>query len=142
MTQCKFCNGNLEEIKRFNYWTVYLNDNQYYLGRLFLALNRHGPESTPELTKEEWDELKIILDKTTLAVNDLFNVDLFSYLTLQNKDRNHFHVHLFPRYENEREFNEEIFKDENWGKAPVPSPPKEIKQETLQKIKQTIQEKI
>ena len=54
--ECIFCDGKLEKylIKKFEYWQVYLNPNQYYLGRVYITLNRHGPESTIELTDEEW----------------------------------------------------------------------------------------
>ena len=142
MEQCIFCDGKLEENKiiRYNYWTIYLNDNQYYLGRVYVALNRHGPENTLSLNEGEWLELKSVLDKITRTLSRGFEVDLFNYLVLQNKDRNHFHVHIIPRYENERQFNDEIFKDENWGKPPIPAPEKKIKKDTLNKLKKLILE--
>ena len=140
MEQCIFCNGKLEQNKiiKYNYWTIYLNDNQYYFGRIYVALNRHGPENTLSLNEDEWHELKSVLDKITRILSRSFEVDLFSYLVLQNKDRNHFHVHLIPRYNREIRFNDEIFKDENWGKAPIPTPEKKIKKDTLTKLKKMI----
>ena len=98
MVECKFCNGELDKflIKKFNYWTIYLNKNQSYLGRVYVVLNRHGPEDTIGLTEEEWKELKVVEDKVTNALKLLYNPDLMNYLTIQTKDRNHFHVHIFP----------------------------------------------
>ncbi len=114
MEKCIFCDGELEKfsIKRFNYWTVYLNKDQYYLGRVYVALNRHGPEDTVNLTKEEWEELKLVNDNLTKILKFLYNYDLISYLTLQNKDRNHFHVHIIPKYKDKREFHGREFEDE------------------------------
>jgi diadenosine tetraphosphate (Ap4A) HIT family hydrolase len=142
--QCKFCEGKLKDlfIKKFRHWTVYLHDNQYYLGRTFTVLNRHGPESTLSLSKEEWEELKVVLDKVTKSIQDNFKPDLFSYLVLQNKDRHHFHFHVIPRYEKERKVDGEIFKDENWGKSPIPSPDRKTNKEIIEKIKNFILNKL
>jgi len=142
--ECKFCEGKLEEflIKKFKYWTVYLNSHQDCLGRMFVVLNRHGPETTAGLTKEEWEELKIVEDKVTNALKELFKPDLMSYLTLQNKDRNHFHVHIFPRYEGKREIHGQEFIDEMWPKPPIPSPKKEFEKEILMEIIKDIKMKL
>jgi len=140
--KCKFCDGELDEllIKKFNYWTIYLNNNQSTLGRMFVVLNRHGLEDTLQLTNEEWTELKEVFDKLTEIIKSLYNHDLMNYLVLQLKDRNHFHMHLVPRYKDKREVHGEMFEDE-WGKPPVPSPKKELNKEILIKIKEDIKEK-
>ena len=142
MAECIFCSRALRKLKilKYNYWTIYLNDNQYYLGRIYVTLNRHGPENTLSLNGVEWGEFKSILDKVTLIVGRLFEVDLFNYLVLQNKDRNHFHMHVIPRYQKERRLNEEVFRDESWGKPPFPSPNKKINEETFNMIKKLILE--
>jgi len=134
--ECIFCDGKLKEfiIKKFKYWTIYLNENQYYLGRVYIALNRHGSESTVELGKLEWIEFKDIIDKITKIVKKLYNYNLMNYLILQNKDRNHFHMHLIPRYESSRFFYGKEFKDELWGKPPIPTPKIEFDKELLMKI--------
>ena len=46
------------------------------------------------------NEYKEIIDKVTKVQSSLYKHDLMNYATLQNKDRNHFHVHLIPRYKN------------------------------------------
>lgn len=139
--KCRFCDGELEktEIKKFNYWTVYLHPNQSYLGRVYVILNRHGPGDTTELTAEEWKESKEIMDRLTKVLKSLYNPNFFSYLVLQNKDRNHFHFHIMPRYKEKREKYGEEFKDEMWGEGeipsgPIPSPKNKPGEEVLNKI--------
>ncbi|MBI2045253.1 hypothetical protein HYT23_04300 [Candidatus Pacearchaeota archaeon] len=134
---CKFCDGELEKyfIRKFDYWTIYLAENQYYLGRVYVVLNRHGPEKTIELTKGEWNELKEISDKLTIVLASLYKYDLAHYIISQMRDRYHFHMHLIPRYENVRNFYGEEFKDEMWGKPPFPTPKREFSEEILMQIK-------
>lgn len=141
---CIFCDGKLEKyfIKKFNYWNVYLNENQSFLGRVYVALSRHGPESTNELTKDEWDEFKIVLDKLTKAFKSLYTFDLMNYAVLQNKDRHHFHMHLVPRYSSVRTFYGTEFKDESWGKPPFPAPKSQFDEKLLTKIKEDIKKLI
>jgi len=147
--ECRFCEGELEkvQIKKFNYWTVYLHPNQSYLGRVYIMLNRHGPGDTTELTKEEWEESKEIMDKITKSLKFLYNPDLISYLVLQNKDRNHFHFHIMPRYKDKRSMYGEDFLDEMWGEenipfGPIPSPKNKPSEEVLSKIINDIREMI
>jgi len=141
---CIFCDGKLEKylIKKFDYWTVYLNENQYYLGRVYVTLNRHGPESTTELTDQEWQEFKRVIDKITKVLKYLYKYDLMNYATLQNVDRNHFHMHLIPRYIDARIVYGEEFKDELWGKPPFPAPKKEVSEKLLMNIKEGIQKEL
>ncbi len=146
---CRFCKGELEkvQIKKFNYWTVYLNPNQSYLGRVYIILNRHGPGDTTTLTDEEWTELKEIMDKFIKALKSLYSPDLISYLVLQNSDRNHFHFHIFPRYKEKRVMHGEDFVDELWEEGslpsgPNPSPKKKTSEEVLNKIIKDIRELI
>ncbi|AJF63035.1 MAG: hypothetical protein QT11_C0001G0907 [archaeon GW2011_AR20] len=143
--ECIFCEGKLEKylIKKFEHWIVYLNPQQYYLGRVYVVLNRHEPENTFELTDEEWKEFKEVIDKVTKVLKSLYKYDLMNYLTLQNKDRNHFYMHLIPRYKDIRIVNGgEEFKDELWGNPPFPSPKKEVEEKLLQKIKEDIQKEL
>jgi len=144
METCIFCDGELEKyiIKKFEYWIVYLNPDQYYVGRIYIALSRHGPESTIELKKEEWQELKEIIDKVTKVQSSLYKHDLMNYATLQNKDRNHFHVHLIPRYIDSRIVYGEEFKDEFWGKPPFGYNKKEFSESLLMKIKEDIKKEL
>ena len=142
--KCIFCDGDLEKyfVKKFEYWNVYLNPNQYHLGRVYVALNRHGPESTLELTDQEWQEFKEVIDKVTKVLKSLYKYDLMNYATLQNVDRNHFHMHLIPRYIDARIVYGEEFRDELWSKPPFPTPKKEFDEKLLIKIKEDIQKEL
>lgn len=142
--ECIFCDKKLEKylIKKFEYWTVYLNPDQYYLGRIYVALNRHGPENTFELRDEEWNEFKQVIDKVAKVQKLLYRYDLVHYLILQMYDRNHFHMHLIPGYKDVRVVYGEEFKDELLGKSPFPSPKKEFDEKLLQKIKEDIQKEL
>lgn len=142
--KCIFCNGKLEKyfIKKFNYWIVYLNPNQYYLGRVYIALNRHSPESTIELSDKEWNEFKQVIDKITKVLKSLYKYDLMNYAVLQNWVRKHFHMHLIPRYVDSKIVYEKEFKDELWGNPPFPTPKKEFDEKLLIKIKEAIQKEL
>ena len=142
--ECIFCDQSLERflIKKFEYWTVYLNENQYYLGRVYITLNRHGPESINDLTKQEWDEFKDIIEKVTKTLGSLYKFDLMNYAMLHNTIRNHFHMHLIPRYVDTRIVHGEEFKDELWGKSPFSAPKKEFDEKLLMKIKEEIQKEL
>ncbi len=144
METCIFCDGNIEKniIKKFEYWNVYLYPNQCYLGRVYIALNKHGPESILELDDREWHEFKIVIDKVAKALKTLYNYDLMNYIILQNKDRNHFHMQLIPRYIDARILHGEEFKDELWGKSPIPTPQKEFSEKILMKIKDDIKKEL
>jgi diadenosine tetraphosphate (Ap4A) HIT family hydrolase len=143
-TECIFCDGKLEKflIRKFAHWTVYLNENQYFLGRVYIVLNRHGPESTTELTEKEWQEYKEVIDRISKIVQTNYNYDLMNYATLQNRDRNHFHLHLIPRYRSQRKINNVEFKDELWNKPPFPTPNNTTDIETLIQIKKEIQKQL
>lgn len=144
MEECIFCSGELEKyfIKKFEYWTVYLYENQYHLGRVYIVLNRHGPESTIELTKLEWDEFKDVIDRVTKSLMSLYKYDLIQYLVSQMRDRNHFHMYLIPRYIDARVAYNEEFKDELWGKPPFPVLKREFDEKVLMKIKEDIRKEL
>ena len=144
-TTCIFCDGKLEKylIKKFEYWGVYLCEDQNYLGRIYIVLKKHGPGEVTELKKEEWDELKDVVDKASKVLQSLYKYDFINYLGLQNNDRNHFHIHLVPRYKDIRIINGgEEFKDERWGHSPFPASKKEFSEKILMKIKEDIQKEL
>ncbi len=144
MENCKFCDKESEKllIKNFDNWKIFLHENQYYPGRIQIILGRHGPETTNELSEEEWIELKKISDKLTKTLQNLYKPDLIHYIVLQNENRYHFYMQLVPRYSETRVIHGEEFKDENWGKVPFPTPKKEFSEKLLLKIKEDIQNEL
>lgn len=94
-------------------WTVQLNKVQCYLGWCEIVLNRHMDDFT-DITKEEQDELFVIIKKLKLALTRSFQSDKFNFSVLGNT-ANHVHMHFIPRYKNERNFKNTTFVDARWG---------------------------
>ena len=67
-----------------------------------------------EATKEEQEELMLILKDLKDATARAFNADWFNYAFLGNETP-HLHGHFVPRYSSDREFNGLTFTDELWG---------------------------
>ena len=139
---CSFCKTDEKSVlKKFKYWTVLLNYNQYYLGRCLIVLNRHL-ENYLEISDDEHKELWDVMHKVNHALTNLFSPDLFNYAVLMNVTR-HVHMHLIPRYQAEREFEGHKFLDERWGKNYVPYPRDyKISDEMFLKIKEALSKEL
>jgi diadenosine tetraphosphate (Ap4A) HIT family hydrolase len=139
MAECQFCNEEKYEknlIKKYNFWKVILNPNQYYLGRLIIVLNRHS-EDFLNTNESERGELFKIMKEISAKLKKIFNPDLFNYTILMNDDR-HLHIHLIPRYKDTRIFENFTFKDENFGHYPKFKHDFSIPEGILNKIKEVI----
>lgn len=135
--ECKYCEGDNQVIKEYNYWRLAIHINQYYLGRCKIILKRHIEDIT-EIKDNERDELFVIMKNLRKAIIDLFGANLFNYASLGNITR-HVHVHIIPRYDHIVKFRGHIFKDENWGRNYAPYPKDFIvSEELLDSIKQRI----
>lgn len=65
------------------------------------------------------DEFFAIGNQIKEALNVLFQPDKMNYAALSNTS-SVLHVHLVPRYQDERRFASIIFKDERWGQNYAP----------------------
>jgi diadenosine tetraphosphate (Ap4A) HIT family hydrolase len=144
MEGCEFCEEKFSDtvIKEYDHWQVQLFLNQYYLGRCLVKLKRHAVDLT-ELREEERKELfDKILPNLKRATDELSDPDLYNYASLRN-DCRHFHLNFIPRYESERSFNGEKFRDENWNShyKPYPSDFK-IKDSTFKEIKENLRKNL
>lgn len=101
-------------VKDFGNWSLYVHDNQCYLGRCYLWCNRADALDLPDATTEEWDELRYILKEVETGLNDLFKPDLLNYAFLGNITH-HLHGHIIPRYARSVQFEGLIFEDKRWG---------------------------
>ncbi len=115
---CLFCNGpeGIEKnlVKRYDNWTVFVNLNQEHLGRCIVKLNRHIVDFF-KITEEERKELfGTVVPELKESLNKAFDPDLFNYASLGNCVR-HLHLHVIPRYKDEREFEGVVFRDKNWN---------------------------
>ena len=82
-------------------WSVYLSDEQDYVGRCILVLNRHCG-SVSELNMSEWMELKTIMDK-------------LEYIYKEAIPNPHLHLHVRPRYKNAIVINDYSYIDEEFA---------------------------
>ena len=142
MDNCPFCENRFEEykIKRYNYWTLYINYEQPYLGRCNLVLNRHL-EDFSQISLQQREELWLLLKKLKKILDLLFNPDLYNYSSLGNVTR-HLHLHIIPRYSTPREIEGFKFIDKRFGKNYAPHEKTNIPKIIVMKIKEQIQEKL
>lgn len=101
------------EIKKFPLWTVFIHPNQCYLGRCFIALNRHEDDFF-DITEKELAEYFSIVKNLRNNMRELFHPDLFNYAILQN-NLNHVHLNFVPRYKDKRIIKNMEFTDARWG---------------------------
>ena len=134
-------NTRLLKIKDFKYWTVYLYPNQYYLGRVFIKANKEIIDLM-DISREERDELFQIGLKVRNVLTSLFRPDKFNYCSLGNIVPQ-LHLHLIPRYNDSRVFENIVFNDDRWGMNYAPYNKEfEIPKEILLKIREVIKENL
>jgi diadenosine tetraphosphate (Ap4A) HIT family hydrolase len=127
----------------FQYWSVYLHPNQYFLGRVYIWCNR--PEAIDlmqDLTPEEWYELRHVGIVAQEAIKKAFNPHLFNQSSLGNETKR-CHVHIVPRYGDTKGFAGIEFPDEvygrNWGTYDKDSDPIKKRPDVHVLIKQVLQ---
>ena len=101
-------------VKEYTHWTVYVHENQGYLGRCVIWCKRDGAFDLTDAIDDERNELHIILKDLRAASIKCFNPDWFNYVFLGNETR-HLHCHLVPRYATPRIFMETKFGDALYG---------------------------
>ncbi len=133
----------LLKIKSYQYWDVYLHENQCYLGRTFILLkDDEGIDDFLAIDGQAREEFFLIGQRIKEALQELFQPDKMNYAALSNVS-DKIHVHLIPRYKEERTFQEIIFKDLRWGQNYAPYDRSFIlKEETLLQIKNALKEKL
>lgn len=122
-------------IKEFKHWTVYLHNNQFYLGRVYIWAKRKDAFDFFDMTKDELKEYFKIGKELRRGFKKLFNPDMYNYATLANVAR-HLHTHVIPRYKEKRKMFGVTFIDKRWGKNYAPQDEDfKITEEVLMKIK-------
>ncbi len=101
-------------IKQYRYWTLYVHDNQQYLGRVYVWCRRDSALDLMDATEEERLELFEILTQVKTSLLKTFKPDWFNYAFLGNETQ-HLHGHIVPRYSTKKEFMGHIFEDKEWG---------------------------
>jgi diadenosine tetraphosphate (Ap4A) HIT family hydrolase len=114
-----------EEEKQFQVyesksWSVFLSDEQDYIGRCILVLKRHCG-SLSELTDDEWEELRDLVCKVEACLKSVLGAALCNWSCLMNsfyKDAvpdPHLHIHVRPRYDKPLTLNGRIYTDSEFG---------------------------
>ncbi|MBO4653332.1 MAG: HIT family protein [Lachnospiraceae bacterium] len=124
MDTCDWCNLS-EEDRQFQLyetksWSVFLSDEQDYIGRCILVLKRHCG-SLSELTEDEWDELRRLVCKVEECLKAVLGATLCNWSCLMNsfyKDvvpNPHLHIHVRPRYDTPVMINGNAYTDDEFG---------------------------
>ena len=124
MESCNWCSLS-EKDKQFlvyesRSWSVFLSDEQDYIGRSILVLKRHC-NSLSELTDDEWDELRILICKLEACLKDVLGATLCNWSCLMNnfyKDSSpdpHLNIHVRPRYDKPVMLDGNTYTDNEFG---------------------------
>lgn len=125
------------KIRDYRHWSVYIYQNQSYLGRCVIWCRRQDALDLADVTAEEKEELFFVLEEMKRALKSVFQTDWFNYAFLGNETR-HLHCHFIPRYASNREFDGIIFEDKKWGHNYKTDKSFIISEKLLGQIKQTI----
>ena len=98
-----------EIILKTKFWTVDLVDDQAYLGRCHVSLNRDCG-TLSDLTNEEWLDFSKVIEELEKGLKKSFDATMFNWACLMNhayKEKNpnpYVHWHFRPRYNHEVAF--------------------------------------
>lgn len=124
MGNCDWCNLSAED-KRFQMyestsWSVFLSDEQDYIGRCVLVLKRHCG-SISELTDDEWEDLRKLICKVENCFKTVLGATLCNWSCLMNsfykvsEPDPHLHIHVRPRYDKPVVINGNTYIDSEFG---------------------------
>lgn len=102
------------KIKDYKYWSVFIHENQSYLGRCVVFCNRKDSYDLTDATSEEREELFFVLKELKKVLTESFHPDWFNFAFLGNETK-HLLCHVVPRYASPREFEGITFTDERYG---------------------------
>lgn len=101
-------------IKEYKYWLINVHENQGYLGRSVIWCKRENALDLTDATKEEQEELFVILKDLKNAIQIAFNPDWCNYAFLGNGAQ-HLHAQFIPRYTKPKQFMGITFEDHLYG---------------------------
>jgi len=109
------------EVHCLGRWIWQVHENQYYLGRMILRLDRAETGSLSNCTSEEWASLHENIRLYENLLRELFWPDRFNYSQMGNVYPQ-LHVQAVPRYSSSRTWKGRTFEDKNWGRNWAPTP--------------------
>ena len=101
-------------IKEYKHWSIYIHENQSYLGRCVVWCKRDEALDLADATTEEQEELFLVLRDLREAAEKIFEPDKFNYSFLGN-ETHHLHCHFVPRYARPKIFMDVVFEDKLYG---------------------------
>lgn len=101
-------------VKDYTYWSVYVHENQGYLGRCVIWCKREDALDMADANREEQQELFQVLNDLRKVSKEAFNPDWLNYAFLGNETR-HLHGHFIPRYAQPKTFENTVFEDKLYG---------------------------
>jgi diadenosine tetraphosphate (Ap4A) HIT family hydrolase len=112
-------------LKEYDYWTLLLHEEPSpFIGKAVIWLAREGDmQRYSQLSREELNELHIVLQEYETALETLWQPDHINYMWLGNlfhEHSGHGHMHVFPRFKDPREFDGVQFVDKKYGNFHVP----------------------
>jgi diadenosine tetraphosphate (Ap4A) HIT family hydrolase len=110
------------EVYRIGNWVWQVHENQSYLGRMILRLDRPETLSLSQCTSGEWLSLHENIKAFEQILGKLFSPDRFNYAQMGNV-YHQLHVQAVPRYKSHRIWANKTFRDKRWGKNWAPTPP-------------------
>lgn len=108
----------LEELKLYEtkYWVWSLRPHQATLGAGILSLKRECATFS-DLELEEFTDLSNVIKVIEKTLKNIFNYDIMNYFMLMMVDKQ-VHYHVIPRYANQIELFDDIWKDNAWPGIP------------------------
>jgi len=132
-------------ISETKHWEVYLNQDQYYLGRCVIAVKRNVGAMS-DLTDDEWLDFADLVKKVEDGFKKIFGATMFNWTCLMNGAYQndppdpHVHWHLRPRYKNPVEFAGQTFDDKEFGHHYARSTDSPVSDEIFMKIISKVRE--
>ena len=122
--ECDWCSLTDKQKKYLlittDFWSVYLADEQDYVGRCVLVLKRHC-DSLSELTEKEWFDLRYVVRHVESCFKSVLGATMCNWSCLMNSfykessPNPHLHLHVRPRFKNPIVINGNQYVDEQFG---------------------------
>ena len=106
LSRCSWCNLSDRDKQWLLFetesWSVFLADEQDYIGRCMLVCKRHCA-ALSDLTTQEWTDLKQAVDRIEVCLKTALHADLCNWSCLMNSFYKsdppvpHLHLHVRPR---------------------------------------------
>lgn len=124
MDRCDWCHLSEEDAQyrvcERASWSVYLADEQDYIGRCILVSKRHCG-SLADLTEAEWAELRNLICKIEACYKAVLGATVCNWSCLMNHfyqapaPNPHLHIHVRPRYKKPVVLNGNTYVDDEFG---------------------------